>query len=133
MVKLVSWLSITPEAERELPQAVATLLHGQRPTAHAVAMERARIERLVLHGTERRWLAYLHEVIELIERSAGTSDPDVSAARSRASAVIENHHNLLLAFPGRAAERTARDRERLAALAANGRQTTERPDHQPAK
>lgn len=130
MVKRVSWLSITPEPERELPHAVATLLHGRRPPAQAVAMERARIERLVLRGTERRWLAYLHGIVELIECHAGTRDPDVSAACSRASAVIENHHNLLLAFPGRAAERTARDRERLAGLAANGPQST---NHQPAK
>jgi hypothetical protein len=135
MVKRVSWLSITPEPERELPQAVATLLHGRRPPADAVATERARIEHLVLHGTERRWLAYLHGIVDLIENRAGDRDPDVSRARARASAVLENHHNLLLALPGRGAERTARDRERLAASArqASGRQRTEDSDHQPAK
>jgi hypothetical protein len=30
--------------------------------------------------------------------------------------VISNHHNLLLALPGRAAEKTAADRVRLAAM-----------------
>ena len=53
------------------------------PTAEAVAAERERIERLVLHGRQREWLAYLHEVVELIERPA---DGDDAAARARARA-----------------------------------------------
>jgi hypothetical protein len=115
MVKPVSWLSLTPEPERELPEAVATLARGGHPPPEAVARERARVERLVLAGSERRWLAYLHEVVELIDRSAGAEDPAVTRARARAGAVISNHHHLLLALPGRAAERTAGDRARLAA------------------
>ena len=39
----------------------------------------------------------------------------VARARARARAVISNHHNLLLALPGRAADWTAADRLRLAA------------------
>jgi hypothetical protein len=115
MVKRVSWLSLTPEPERELPQAVATLAIGGDPSPEAVARERVRVERLVLDGSERRWLAYLHEVVDLIDRTAGAEDQTVSRARARASAVISNHHNLLLALPGRAAEWTAGDRARLAA------------------
>jgi hypothetical protein len=80
-----------------------------------VARERERIERLVTRGSERQWLAYLRGVVELIDRGAGTKDPDVARARERARAVIANHHNLLLALPGRAAARTADDRARLAA------------------
>jgi hypothetical protein len=117
MVKRVSWLSITPEPERELPEAVATLRQGRRPPLGAVESEGHRIERLVLHGRQREWLCYLQGVVELIERTAGANDPEVARARSRAIAVLANHHNLLLALPGRAADRTAKDRARLSELA----------------
>ena len=80
MVKRASWLSVTPEPERELPQAVATLTAGRWPSPDAVLIERARIERLVLRGRQRGWLAYLHEVVGLIESRAGSEDPDVVAA-----------------------------------------------------
>ena len=113
MVKRATWLSITPEPERELPEAVATLTAGRRATPDAVAAERARVERLVLRGSQRRWLAYLHEVVGLIERAEADSDPAVDGARARAGAVIANHHNLLLALPGPGARLTANDRARL--------------------
>jgi hypothetical protein len=113
MVKRATWLSVTPEPERELPEAVATLAIGARAGAPAVAQERARIERLVLHGSQRRWLAYLHRVVELIERRADSKDPELIRARELARAVVTNHHNLLLALPGRGAELTAGDRVRL--------------------
>ena len=70
----------------------------------------------MLHGSQRRWLAYLHEVVDLIERGAASGDPDVDAARARAAAVIANHHNLLLALPGPGARLTPTDRARLRAL-----------------
>lgn len=113
MVKRASWLSVTPEPERELPAVVATLAAGRRGSPDSVQAERARIERLVLHGSRRRWLAYLHEVVGLIERRAGSGDADVQRARARAGAVIANHHNLLLGLPGAAARLTAEDRARL--------------------
>jgi hypothetical protein len=115
MVKRASWLSVTPEPERELPEAVATLIRSGVPGTDEVARQRAKIERLVLRGSERQWLAYLRGVIELIDRNAASDDPDISRARARATAVISNHHNLLLALPGRAAQRTAADRAKLAA------------------
>jgi hypothetical protein len=117
MVKRASWLSITPEPERELPRAVATLSLAGAPSDAAIARERRKIEHIVLHGNQRQWLAYLHSVIELIDRSgdAADHDPIVASARKRAVAVIANHHNLLLALPGRAADWTATDRARLAA------------------
>ena len=96
MVKRASWLSITPEPERELPEAVATLFPGGRARPDAVAAEGARIERLILHGSQRRWLAYLHDVVNLIEAPHAGDDPDVAAACKRAANVIANHHNLLL-------------------------------------
>jgi hypothetical protein len=116
LVKRATWLSVTPEPERELPEAVATLAAGRRPSPESVAAERTRIERLVLHASQRRWLEYLHRVVELIDGDAGAGDPDVERARSRAVAVIANHHNLLLALPGAGARLTARDRTRLQAL-----------------
>jgi hypothetical protein len=119
MVKRAAWLSITPEPERELPEAVATLTAGRPPAPAAVEAERRRIERLVLHGSQRRWLAYLHEVVELVERTRPSGDPavavPVAVARDRAVAVIANHHNLLLALPGPGARLTTTDRARLAA------------------
>jgi hypothetical protein len=118
MVKRASWLSVTPEPERELPAAVATLADGALAGDAAVATEAARIERLVLRGRERDWNRYLHRVVELIEDRAADPDPDVTRARTLAAGVIANHHNLLLALPGRGAQRTEADRRRLAQLLA---------------
>jgi hypothetical protein len=118
MVKRASWLSVTPEPERELPAAVATLASGARASEDAVADEAANIERLVLHGSQRSWNRYLHRVVGLIERRAQDSDPDVARARTLAARVIANHHNLLLALPGRGAQQTEADRRRLAQLLA---------------
>ena len=116
MVKRASWLSVTPEPERELPSAVATLTFRGVAPRDAVDAERARIERLVLRGSERAWLAYLHRVVELIEQRSGDPDPEVVRARVLARAVIANHHNLLLGLPGRGAQRSAADRVRLTQL-----------------
>jgi hypothetical protein len=118
MVKRAPWLSLTPEPERELPAAVATLVCGHRPTDETVAEEAARVERLVLRGSERRWDSYLHDVVELIDARKGDSDPEVAHARDVAIAVIANHHHLLLALPGRGARRTETDRRRLTQLLA---------------
>ena len=116
MVKRASWLSITPEPERELPDTVATLTAGRRAGPDSVAAEQARIERLILHGSQRRWLAYLHDVVDLIDARGGSDDPDVAAARERAIKVIANHHNLLLGLPGDGSRLTATDSSRLRAL-----------------
>jgi hypothetical protein len=118
MVKRASWLSVTPEPERELPAAVATLERGARPGHGAVAAETARVQRLVLHGSQRSWNRYLHRVVGLIESRAQDPDPDVAEARVLATAVIANHHNLLLALPGPGARKTEADRRRLAQLLA---------------
>lgn len=112
-----AWLSITPEPERDLPAAIATLRAGGAPGAEAVEAERARAERLVLRGSRRRWLAWLHEALELSTSSAsrpgdldnGTSsasgpgdrDPAVAAARELVLDVIDNHDALELGLPGR--------------------------------
>ncbi len=118
MVKRGSWLSLTPEPERELPRLVATLAQGSPPPTAAVASEEARVSRLVLRGSELAWLRYLHRVIDLLDASWHSEDPAVASARARTIKVLVNHHNLLLGLPGRAARRTAEDRARLEALAA---------------
>ena len=54
------WLSLTPEPERELPEAVATLRHGSAAPPERVAAERERFERLIVSARRRayqRWLA----------------------------------------------------------------------------
>ena len=67
-------------------------------------------------ASQRRWLAYLHDVVNLIAAERGSQDPDVAAARTRATKVISNHHNLLLGLPGAGARLTANDSSRLRAL-----------------
>jgi len=111
-----AWLSLTPEPERELPAAVATLRTGG-PGAEAVDRERARVERLVVRARRRNWLAYLGDVVELIERASGSRNRLVQRARAVALEVVHNHHGLLLGLPGSAAEQTADDRSRLRAAA----------------
>ncbi len=126
MVKRVPWLSVTPEPERELPAAVATLRHGGPQAAPRPApLPATRSPRRPpgssvwsSTGASARGTSYLHGVVELIERRAGDPDPEVAQAREVAIAVIANHHNLLLALPGRAARRTETDRRRLAELLA---------------
>jgi hypothetical protein len=118
MVKRASWLSVTPEPERELPAAVATLRHGAGAGPDAIAAEAVHVERLVLHGSQRSWNRYLHRVVGLIETRAHDSDPEVARARTLAARVVANHHNLLLALPGRGAQQTEADRRRLTELLA---------------
>ena len=112
-----AWLSITPEPERELPQAVAVLSAGRAVDADAVTRERERLQAIVLRRGQRRWLTYLRRVIELIELRTGATDPVVRDARQRAHLVITNHHNLLLGLSGAGAALTSHDRARLAELA----------------
>lgn len=109
----LSWLSVTPEPERELPEALAIVRHRGDPSPQDVERERARIEALILHGRLRGWLAYLTDAVDSIERSRGSEDPRVAHAQEVARDVIANHHNLLLGLPGRAAELTADERRRL--------------------
>ncbi|MGH2909117.1 MAG: hypothetical protein ACRDK8_07465, partial [Solirubrobacteraceae bacterium] len=86
-----AWLSITPEPERELPEAVAVLTAGHRVGDDAVRRERLRLQAIVLRRGLRRWLRYLREVLELIERRSGDRDPDVVHASARARVVLANH------------------------------------------
>ena len=89
------WLSITPEPELELPEALATLRAGGPPSREEVARERARAERLVLHGSRRAWRRYLAEALALAGSSA---DPELAEARAVVEDVVHNHDNLELAL-----------------------------------
>jgi hypothetical protein len=111
-----TWLSITPEPERELPEAVAVMNAGHGVGAQEIERERQRLQTIVLRHGQRRWLSYLSEVLALIELRTGDHDPDVTRARTRACAVLTNHHNLVLGPRGSGAAMTTHDRARLAEL-----------------
>ena len=93
-----AWLSITPEPERELPAAIATLRAGGRPTASAVEAERRRVERLITRASRRAWTRYIADAAALAETAKG--DPEMTAARALVLDVIHNHDNLRLGLPG---------------------------------
>ena len=109
------WLSITPEPERELPRAIATLRAGGDPSADAVRAERERAQRLVLRGSRRRWLAWLAEAERLAAAApghgsarAGGAGPAAAGERRRLTeardvvlAVVGNHNALMRGLPGR--------------------------------
>jgi hypothetical protein len=90
-----AWLSITPEPELELPEAIARLRAGGAPSAAQVELERARAERLVTRGSRRAWRRYLAEALSLARSS---EDPAVADARAVVEDVVHNHNQLELAL-----------------------------------
>jgi hypothetical protein len=96
-----SWLSLTPEPERLLPQARAVLRSGQaQPPDELVEAERALAERLVVGGRKARWDAWLRETAALAD---GHDATDSAAALVRD--VVANHDALALGLPGERADR----------------------------
>jgi hypothetical protein len=93
-----AWLSITPEPERELPTAIATLRASGAPSDSAIELERRRVERLITHGSRRAWTAYLADAAALAQAAA--AEGDVGEARAIVLDVIDNHDNLRLGLPG---------------------------------
>jgi hypothetical protein len=89
------WLSITPEPELELPEALATLRAGGAPSAAMVELERVRAERLVTRGTRRAWRRYLADALVL---AGGCEDAELAEARALVEDVVHNHNNLELAL-----------------------------------
>jgi hypothetical protein len=90
-----AWLSITPEPELELPEALATLRAGGIPSAALVELERAHAEQLVTRGSRSAWRRYLAEALAL----AGSSEnPGVAEARAVVEDVVHNHNQLELAL-----------------------------------
>ncbi|GLW51326.1 hypothetical protein Stsp02_69870 [Streptomyces sp. NBRC 14336] len=120
------WLGLTPEPEQELPAAVAALRSPPdgRPPSVLVAAERRRVQRLVLRGTQRAWLRYLHEVTELVVEAARSRTADGGAALL-AGEVVLDHHRMLIGLPGRGYDRTAAQRRDLEGALARLRTRTE--------
>src|SRR6201999_3526978 len=73
MVKRTAWLSITPEPERELPAAVATLRSGAAPSDGEVAEEAGRIALLITRSRQRQGVRYLHGVLALAGGGGGAT------------------------------------------------------------
>lgn len=96
-----AWLSVTPEPERDLPAALATLRARGAPAPQAVEHERARAQRLVLRGTERRWLAWVAEAEVLAQAGRADADPAVRRAAALVADVASNHRALRLGLPRR--------------------------------
>jgi hypothetical protein len=93
-----AWLSITPEPERELPAAIATLRSGGVPGDRAIESERRRVERLVTRGSRRAWRRYIADTAALARAASG--EGEVGEARALVLEVIDNHDNLTLGLPG---------------------------------
>ena len=87
-----------------------------RPAAAWQDAEVARIERLILHGTQRAWLRYLAEVTALITRAAAERRDETSTRLAlHAAETVLDHHRMLIGLPGPAYERVAAERDALAA------------------
>jgi len=110
-----SWLSLTPEPERLLPEARAVLRSGHAPAPAAlVAAERVTAERRVLGGRRARWEAWLRESAALAsateQRPRSAPAPGQAAGPGQATAtaataalvrdVLANHDALALGLPG---------------------------------
>jgi hypothetical protein len=94
-----AWLSLTPEPERELPEAIATLRAGGPPPPELVERECERAERLVTHGSRRQWRAYLAETAALARAAEGGEA--LAEARAAIDEILENHDNLALGLARR--------------------------------
>ena len=96
-----SWLSLTPEPERLLPEARAVLRSGASPPPEALLeAERARAARLVVGARRNAWHAWLRESAALADAPGA---PDETRALVRD--VVSNHDALALGLPGELGER----------------------------
>ena len=104
-----SWLSLTPEPERLLPEARAVLRSGQAPPPPALLEdERQTAERLVLRARRARWDAWLRDSEALAaRRELAADDDDTAATAALVRDVVANHDALVLGLPG---ERRSRRR-----------------------
>lgn len=96
-----AWLSLTPEPERELPVAIATLRAGGSPSAAQITAERERADRLIRRGNRRAWTRWLSEARGLAGGSRTGTDPQVAEAAELAASVIDNHDALALGITAR--------------------------------
>ena len=94
-----AWLSITPEPERELPAAIATLRAGGPPSDSASRGSGARVERLVTRA-QQACVDGLHGGGGRAARAPRDGEGEVAEARALVLDVIDNHDNLRLGLPG---------------------------------
>lgn len=92
------WLFLTPESEAVLPSAVAALAAALGEPGRAEDAEREALERIVVEGRSREWLAYLRERRLLLERYVDRHGADSLAAH--VADVLMNHWLLALTVPG---------------------------------
>ena len=92
------WLFLTPEAEAELPPAVAALAAALGEPGRAEDDERATLESIVVDGGYPEWLAYLRERRLLLERYVDRLGADPLS--ELVADVLENHWLLALTVPG---------------------------------
>ena len=93
-----AWLSITPEPERELPAAIATLRAGRAASDSEVELERRRVEGLITRASRRAWMAYIADAAALARTADG--EGELGEARALVLDVVDNHDNLRLGLPG---------------------------------
>jgi hypothetical protein len=115
--KRVIWLGLTPEPERELPEAVAALRALDSGTRQDTGSEVRRIRHLILHGTQRTWLRYLADVTALVQRVSAHphAAPTTRTALNAAETVLD-HHRMLIGLPGSAYDRVAAERDTLTGI-----------------
>ena len=100
-----TWLSLTPEPERLLPEARAVLRSGHTPPPPALlAAEREAAERLVLRARRARWEAWLRDSAALAratEQRLGdvTAQDETVATVALVRDVVANHDALALGLP----------------------------------
>jgi hypothetical protein len=107
------WLFLTPEAEAELPPAVAALAAALDERGRGEAEEAQTVEEIVTDGGYGDWLDYMRSRRILLERYLDRVGPDALAAH--VAEVLNNHWLLALTVPGREAD-AADERSRAAAL-----------------
>jgi hypothetical protein len=92
------WLFLTPEVEALLPDAAAALAAALGEDVGGAAGERARVERLVVRGRYRDWLAYLRGQRALLERYVARAGADALAGH--VAALLNEQYMLALTVPG---------------------------------
>jgi hypothetical protein len=107
------WLFLTPEAEAELPPAVAALAAALEERGRGELEETEVVEGIVTGGGYGDWLAYMRGRRILLERYLEQVGADALAGH--VAEVLNNHWLLALTVPGREHE-AAEERSRVAEL-----------------
>lgn len=107
------WLFLTPEAEAELPTAVAALAAALDEAGRGESEETRAVEEIVTEGGYGDWLGYMRARRILLERYLDRVGADALAGH--VVEVLNNHWLLALTVPGRESEAAA-ERARVAEL-----------------